>query len=166
MPNYTFSAGFFDGAAHEQKGGCGFRLWLNDTHSYRCWMAIDNCTNNFSELVVAWALLHWVKLLNIWDIRIFGDSRVVIDQLAGKADLHSINLLHWCSQIKNILHFFTHTSFCHVYREHNRDADILSKKGIGGTPGVMFYEELMGLNVISAGSITLYQYLLVGYIMF
>jgi len=53
MPHYTFPAGFFDGAAQDLKGGYGFRLWLNDIHSYKWWLGIDLYTNNFSELVVA-----------------------------------------------------------------------------------------------------------------
>jgi len=90
--------------------------------------------------------------LNIQDIQIFGDSRVVIDWLAGKSVLHSINLLHWCSRIKNILTFFSHISFFHIYREHNSEADYLSEKGIGGAPGVFYFEELMGSIIIKEGS--------------
>jgi len=44
-----------------------------------------------------------------------------------------------------------------VYREHNRDADTLSKKGLGGTSGLLFFEELLGSVIIRAGSINLFQ---------
>jgi len=96
----SYPVGFFDGVAQGNKGGCGFRLWIDESHSFKGWTGVDGCLNNFSELVAAWAILFWSKRMNIKEIRIFGDSRVVIDWLDGKSAIHSINLLHWCDRIR------------------------------------------------------------------
>jgi len=130
---------------------------LDGSHSFKYWMWIDYCTNNFSELVAASALLYWARHLDVRDIRIFRDSRVVIDWLDGKSNIHSINLLHWCARIRKLLTGFSFTSFCHIYREYNMDADVLSKRGLGGLPDhILSFEEPRGSDIIKVGRIKLF----------
>jgi len=152
----TYPVGFFDGATQGFEGGCGFRIWLDGAHFINGWLGIDNCTNNFSELVAVWVLLHWAEHLKLRDIRIYGDSRVVIDWLNNKSSIHSINLIHWCARVKLLVGDFTFINFTHIFRELNMDVDILSKRGLGGPPSVLFYEEQRGSIIIRRGRADLF----------
>jgi len=147
----TYPVDFFDGAAQGHDGGCGFRIWMDRAHFINGWLGIENCTNNFSELVAVWILLYWALHLNLRDIRIFGDSRVVIDWLNNKSSIHSINLIHWCARVKKLVGDFTFINFTHIFHVLNVDADILSKRGLGGPSGVLFYEEQRGSTIIKRG---------------
>jgi len=62
--------GFFDGA-----GGCGFIIYLTEDHFFRGWMGLDISTNNFSELMTVWLLLHWAHKQDLRDIRIFRERQ-------------------------------------------------------------------------------------------
>ena len=41
-----------------------------------------------------------------------------------------MNLDAWFLHARNLISGFTHVDFCHVYREHNKRADTLSKEGL------------------------------------
>lgn len=98
--------GFFDGAAKDETGGCGFILYLNKEHYFRGWMVLDYSTNNFSELMAVWILLHWAHIQDLRDIKIFGDSRIVLGWLQGKTVLQVVSLTHWCSKIRELIKFW------------------------------------------------------------
>jgi len=148
----VYPVAYFDGAAQGPLGGVGVRIILSPQHLVDLWMGIDACTNNFSEIVALWTCLYWTKRMDIHDIRVFGDSRVVIDWINGKADIHSIILQHWCSRIQVLVSHFSVTCFQHVYREFNMEADRLSKRGLGCTMGTLYYEEFLGATVINHGA--------------
>jgi len=151
--DHTYPVGFFYGAAQGLLGGVGCRLMISLHHSFNLWMGIEACTNNFSEIVALWTCLYWANHLGICDIRIFGDSRVAIDRINCKADIHSIFLQHWCLRIKDLLTHFTGTSFQHIFRENNMEADRMSKRGLGCvTETNVYFEELYGTSVIRTGS--------------
>jgi len=136
---------FFDGAAQHEKGGCGFILFMSGDHYYKEWMGIDISTNNLSELMVA--LLFWAQELSIKELKIFGDSCIVIDWLLGKSSIKAINLLYWCRRIHTLLTLFRSLSFGHIYREHNVEVDALSMRGIGCMEGLILVEEYQGTIV-------------------
>lgn len=119
-------------------------------------MGIEESINNFFELVAVWTCLFWANQLGISDIRIFGDSRFVIDWLNLKADLHSIYLQHWCFRINELLSLFTSTNFRHIFHENNMDADRLSKRGLGCEMGILHFEELSSSSVIKTDQIQIF----------
>jgi len=92
IPEYQM-VGYFDGAAKDGAGGCGFILYINKDHYYRGWMGIDTCTNNLSELTAVWSLLYWARRLNIRELKIYGDSLIVIDWLQGKTHIKATYLI-------------------------------------------------------------------------
>jgi len=152
----SYPVGFFDGAAQMNCGGCGFLLLVSENHSFKGRLAVEESTNNFSELVAAWALLFWARHIFIRELRLFGDSRVVIDWLNNQATIHSINLQHWCNKIKGLLEEFSDFQCCHIYRELNQEADYLSKRGLLGTPGVLHVEEWRDGSRITGHILTLF----------
>ena len=50
-PSLVFPYGFFDGATADYKGGVGFSLVLNESHSFEFVMGADFCTNTKVELM-------------------------------------------------------------------------------------------------------------------
>jgi len=149
-PNITtFPIGFFDGTSQANAGGCGMVIWINSSHSYHYWMGIGSRSNNFAELVVVWALLHWAERLGLSECRVFGDSRVVIGWLQGKTKLKASLLQHWYRRTLKLIEYFEHVSFEHVYRCFNSKADPLSKRGIGSLIGILFFEEFTGSDQVA-----------------
>jgi len=73
--------GFFDGAAKERAGGSGFILYLNKEHFFQGWMGLASSTNNLSEVTAVWLLLFWAHRMNIKDLKIYGDSLLIIKWL-------------------------------------------------------------------------------------
>ena len=51
------------------------------------------------------------------------------------------------NRIKALVQLFDQVDFAHIFREHNEDADMLSKRGIGCPEGVLNIEESMGDNL-------------------
>jgi len=79
----TYHRGFFDGAAQDGIGGCGFLLFFNEYHSFHCWLAIGSGTNIHAKLVALCALMLFAYKKDVHDLTIYGDSRVVIDSMNG-----------------------------------------------------------------------------------
>ena len=68
----VFPYGFFDGAAADYKGGVGFSLALNESHSFEFAMGVGFCINTKAELMTLWALLSMVNMMGIPCLNIFG----------------------------------------------------------------------------------------------
>ena len=87
---------------------------------------------------------------------IFGDSMVIISWL-NRLSAHDIpSLMHWCDDIKNMLHLVPQVIFKHIYREHNMLADGLSKQALNLDMGYgTFFESLDGM-VIDHGQFVLF----------
>jgi len=151
-----YPAGFFDGAAQGEYGGCGFVLHVNCSHKYQGWLHLDHCSNNFSELVAVWCLLYWANRRNIKDIHIYGDSRMVIDWLKGKINISNIFLEHWCHRIRELIALFGDIQFQHIYRTYNTEADSLSKLALRGQIGFLHIKEIKEERQLMEDSILLY----------
>jgi len=67
----------------------------------------------------------------------------------------SMERLHSLS-IRSITPYFSFLSFSHIYREHNKDADTLSKRGLGGQVGILHFIEKVGSDIIREGNIKLF----------
>jgi len=135
-------AGYFDGAAANGKGGCGFILYISKEHFFRGCTGLLHSSNNLAELTAVWSLLFWARHRQIKDIRIFGDSQLVIKWLQGKSAIKAFNLAHRCSNILELTKSFEQIQFEHIYREHNKEADQLSKKGLGCPEGISQIDEI------------------------
>jgi len=153
--DYTL-VGFFDGAAVDGHGGCGFTLYISRDHRFQGWMGIKSCTNNMAELTAAWSLLFWAHTLHIKELKIYGDSLLVIDWLLGKHMINAYHLTHWCHRILELSKQFDQLHFEHIYRAHNMEADSLSKKGIGYPEGTLQIEEFLDGNIINCVSHRIY----------
>jgi ribonuclease HI len=110
---------------------------------------IFNCgegSNTKAELVGAWATFAIAKLLDIHHIQILGDSKVVVDWLEQKGNLQAINIEGWKRRIRDLATSFQGTSFQHIFRESNEEADKLSKQALLAPRGRLIYFNWDGEN--------------------
>jgi ribonuclease HI len=84
-------------------------------------------TNTRAELLGAWATLHLASRLNIEVLQILGDSRTIIEWLNNRGKLQAISLMAWKDIIRLLQPTFKKLSYKHIYREHNKTTDQLSK---------------------------------------
>jgi ribonuclease HI len=135
------TTGWFDGAAQSDglQSGAGGLLRISK-NSYYSWTF--NCgpgTNTRAELLGVWATLHLASRLNIEDIQIIGDSKIVIDWLNNKGKLQVSSLLGWMDRVRELHTTFRHISYKHTLREHNKEVDALSKTALQKQVGLFTY---------------------------
>jgi len=71
-----------------------------------------------------------LTLAKLWDINrlnVLGDSKVIIDWLNQKTNLHATEIEGWLHRTKSIISDFQENRYTHILREYNKEADILSK---------------------------------------
>ena len=146
-PIQVFPCGYFDGAFANYVGGVGYCLHLNESHSFEFALGVGNGSNTKAELLGLWALLLTSHMMGIPLTHIFGDSSVIINWEKGSTPLSPPDLYHWCRETQKLFTCFPDLSFSHIYREHNRIADRLSKTALTLAPGfgcfLEFFEDLL-----------------------
>jgi len=136
--------GWFDGATQRngKKSGTGGIIKINDHTVYKWTLNHGRGTNTKVELTGVWASLTFAHRLSIIDFHVIGDSKIVIDWLNEKGTLRSVSIDCWKDRIKELIKFFSFTSFVHVYREENQEADFfLSKKALTCGLGTIAYNQ-------------------------
>ena len=126
---------YFDGASRGNPGpaGAGGVIYdaqqkIVDTYSIN----LGVTTNNVAEYGGLLAGLNRCHELNIKVLQVYGDSKLVINQVNGKWKVRNEKLKAIHSQIKKVQPFFTTISFEHVYRKDNKEADKMANVGVDG----------------------------------
>jgi ribonuclease HI len=122
----------FDGAALSN-GSCCAAGGIFRTHDKRITKWYLNCgvgTNTKAELMGLWATLTLATLWAIDKIHILGDSKVIIDWINQKSQLNAVNIEGWKIKTLELARNMKNSSYKHIYREHNKEADLLSKRAL------------------------------------
>jgi ribonuclease HI len=102
-----------------------------------------NCgegTNTKAGLISVWATLTLALHLSYPKLQILGDSKVVIDWLNKRGRLQACAIEGWKIKVQDLIKKFEVKSFQHIYRAHNKEVDILSKKSFLELEGrISFY---------------------------
>eukprot|EP00253_Pinus_taeda_P010417 PITA_10417 len=143
--HYTIREGipwaFFDGASQNNRVGAGMSIHLSVDHYLKASVGLGSGTNNFAELSALHLLLCWLLQRNIPSIQIFGDSQNVINWVNGNSLCHSQTLNPLLEEIILLKSPFTSFHICHIFRENNVEADLLSKTGLQQILGEWMTEE-------------------------
>jgi ribonuclease HI len=133
--------GWFDGAtlSNGSQSGAGGLIKILPNSFYKWTFNCGPGTNTRAELLGAWATLFLASRLHIVALQVLGDSRIVIDWLSNKGDLQAISLTAWKDKIRHLQPTFNNLSFKHIYREHNKSADHLSKTTLQKKEGILSY---------------------------
>jgi len=141
----------FDRAAHVQglKNGAGGVIRIDEHTKYKWSLNCRPGTNNRAELLGVWALLTIATQLHLQDLQVFEVSRIVIDWLNPRGNLHILNLHCWKERVKDLVEGFRTLCFTHVFREFNQQADTLSKSALN------FHEGRINCNQMVDGHLGL-----------
>ena len=124
---------FTDGAARGNPGPAGLGVVLEDDQGMRLWGGhryIGTATNNQAEYL---ALIEGLKEVGRWKpdrLEVFVDSKLVVEQLAGRYRVKNNDLRELHSKALALLGGFAEAVVRHVPREKNRGADALANRAI------------------------------------
>jgi ribonuclease HI len=120
---------YFDGAVSNNYCGYGGVIMYGD-NEIKYYGTCKGKTNNYMEYYALYrGLLILINNMGDLDyIDIYGDSKLVINQLNGVYVVKSVNLLKIHTAVKHILTRFNKVNLYHIYRHENAVADMLSKK--------------------------------------
>ena len=111
-PQCLDAIGFFNGATTLNAGGIGAVLYIGNDLFYSIRLGCGHNTNSRAELLALFGLLYVSHDMGLPEIRVHGDSMMVIDWAKGKSKLNVTNLEHWCNRTADLVHGFS--SFgCH-----------------------------------------------------
>ena len=137
-------------------GGASFVILLSSTYFIGDSLGCGRSINTRSELLEIWELLSVSIHLGIPLLSVYGDSQVIISWVNRKYSLNTPLLSHWCDDILSLLQLVPPVTINHIYREHNQQADILSKQALMLPPGHgTFFESLDG-KIIDRGNFQLF----------
>jgi len=126
---------YFDGASRGNPGpsGAGGVIYnsqqeIIDTYAIN----LGKTTNNVAEYGGLLAGLNRCRELNIKELKVYGDSNLIINQVNGKWKVKNQKLAAIHGQIKKVQEFFTTITFEHVYRKNNKEADKMANVGVDG----------------------------------
>jgi len=93
-PHLEYPSNFFNGAAQRNTWGCGIWIALSKELEYKVHWNEGSGTNTRAEAMSLWGLIWFTHFLNIPDIHIFGDSKIIIDHVNGCEKINQ-RLLLW-----------------------------------------------------------------------
>lgn len=125
--------GYFDGSSNPNPGELGLGAVIQDKdHNEVDWSIgyKEFGTNNIAEYMSAIMLLKRAISLGIKDLKCFGDSKLIINQINGVWACNANDLKPLLKRIKTLAAEFNQLGFEWVGREGNARADELSKLGV------------------------------------
>jgi ribonuclease HI len=133
--------GWFDGATHSNgsQSGAGGLIRISQNSFYKWTFNCGPGTNTRAELLGVWATLYLASRLHIEVLQLLGDSRIIIEWLNNRGNLQAISLLAWKDIIRLLQPTFKKLSYKHIYREHNKSIDQLSKATLQKKVGIISY---------------------------
>jgi len=149
---------FFDGASilKVQKCGAGGIFKFSSQKVCRWFLNGGSGTNSKDELLGAWGTLTMEKMWNITKLKVFGDSKVIIDWLNNGCTLNANHLEGWKYKTKEISSHFQEINFIHIFRYFNKKAYLLSKQGLLGFRGRLEYYFLVNGKVEAPNHLNLF----------
>jgi ribonuclease HI len=114
-------------------GECCATSGFFKNHASRITKWYINCgagTNTKAKLMGLWATVTLATIWAIEKIQIPGDSKVIIDWINQKGQLHAVNIESWKIKTKELTRNFKDISYQHIYREHNKEVNLLSKRAL------------------------------------
>jgi ribonuclease HI len=124
---------FTDGAARGNPGPAGLGVVIEDDRGLRlrglC-RYIGTATNNRAEYL---ALIEGLQAVQEWKpdrVEVFMDSKLVVEQVAGRFKVKNKDLTPLVRSVHELLAKFPEVTLTHVERAKNKGADALANKAI------------------------------------
>lgn len=135
---------FTDGAIRPErrKSGLGAIVMDMDRNILYWWCArAGPMTNNEAEYAAIIFALQRLRRYQPASVKVYSDSRLVVDQMCGMASAKAPSLQKAFLQLRKLVFEFEQVTFHHIPRERNRLADALANDVADGyLPGVDAHE--------------------------
>ncbi|KAL0439644.1 UNVERIFIED_CONTAM: hypothetical protein Slati_2447400 [Sesamum latifolium] len=119
---------YFDGASHKEGAGAGVIFITSDGEVLPYSFTLtQNCSNNAAEyqaLILGLEMAVDIKQLHL---KVFGDSKLVINQLLGLYEVKKPELFLYFSYAQRLIGWLGDVEIEHVPRKDNKQADALAK---------------------------------------
>ncbi|HPH98118.1 MAG TPA: ribonuclease HI family protein [Anaerolineaceae bacterium] len=126
---------YTDGSIRPELGASGLAAVARNTQGRICglWQRRAGAmTNNEAEYAAVWMALNELVHLHLPHVEVFSDSRVVVDQMTGRASARAPALKMAYARLLALSTRFRDLQFYHIPREHNRLADALANEIVDG----------------------------------
>lgn len=143
---------FFDGAAQHGLCAAGGVIFLNKDHYFTLGLNCGFGTNMKADPLALWCVMKTANIFGLVDLKVYGDSRVIIKWASKEFNLQVLALHHWCWRTRAEIDKCGKVIFEHIYREQNDMADKLSKLAFDGIEGYLLWEEWYEQNVLDNGA--------------
>ncbi|XP_019236645.1 PREDICTED: uncharacterized protein LOC109216878 [Nicotiana attenuata] len=118
---------FFDGSARRNGAGTGVVLISPERQVLPFSFVLgETCSNNAAEYQALIVGLEMALEMKILQLEIYGDSKLIINQLLGSYEVKKEDLLPFHEYASDLLEKFDRVFLNHVPREENRKADALA----------------------------------------
>lgn len=128
-----FYEGYFDGCSlgNPGKSGIGYVVTQVEQNkkTFERSQYIGTRTNNQAEIIAMILLLGDCYCNGISNLKVFGDSEIIIGAMNGTKKLANPYLMLYMNAAKTLSVKFSNIVFCHISRTFNSVADRLSKSG-------------------------------------
>jgi ribonuclease HI len=138
---------FFDRASkgnHGEAGGGGVIIDPEEIKVLLYSWGIDKDTNNIVEALALWQGLSQAQIMNIRVLNVFGDSRIIIQDLSCKNLTKHTRLRQILQKIKLLMSTFHSIQLFHIMRELNGKADKEANKVVLLSKGVLLLVGIEG----------------------
>jgi ribonuclease HI len=138
---------YFDGSKRIQGAGAGIVLISpqGDKLKYVLWMSFPQASNNEAKCKALLNGMKMAKACGATQLKIFGDSNLVVQQVMNKCDAISDNMTAYRSLYYYLEGTFDECEVSHISRANNEEADNLANIGSQclPVPQGVFWEEII-----------------------
>ena len=132
---------YFDGASrsnpgHASYGGVIYNSNNVETITYKGYLGIT--TNNVAEYMALKHGLIEAKKHNIKHLKVFGDSKLILNQITNTWKIKNDTLKKIYDTITPLMKYFDTLTFNHVYRKDNKRADELANIALDELPSLEY----------------------------
>ena len=112
-------------------GSVGFVLYYDNIVLLTKYKLLNEAHNsNYAEYCALIYALKCLIELNIKDIFIEGDAKIVLEQIKGNCNINSNIIKPLYNEVKKLIEKFDFINFEHIYRKYNNYADSLANQAL------------------------------------
>lgn len=122
-----------DGGSRGNPGPCGAGGVIKDSGGVTIaevseYLGVQ--TNNYAEYKALGITLNRAVQLQIKNIIVYLDSKLVVEQMKGKWKVKNENIIPLHKEVITIISYFDSIEFVHIPRRFNKEADALANKAM------------------------------------
>lgn len=135
--------------------GCRVYILINESCHFSIHWNGGRGSNSKAKAMALDGLLYFCSFLDISDVSIFGNSKVMVDFVLKENNISMPHLAGWMNRIRALWDDMYDFSIKHISGSQNLKADSLSKKGLSSSLGlwfvqILFEEEIFTIQEFSS----------------